>query len=157
MRLNKSTLALCTVALAITAFTATALGKKNSETAAADPVATIMQMENDSVKADLAGDASFVEKNYASNFTGGTSWGNWETKGSILADLKDGKSKTNSEQISELNVRVYGGLAVATYKSAYDMTYKGEHRARTILSTDTFVKQDGTWRLVASHSSEAAK
>jgi len=153
---KKSLVSFITI-LAITAFATAALGKNNSGTASADPVATITQMVNDNVKADLTGDSSFVSKNYANNFTGGTSWGNWETKQSILADLNDGKSKTNSEQISELNVRVYGFAAVATYKSTYDMTYKGEHRARTILSTDTFVMQDGSWRLVASHSSEAAK
>ncbi len=156
MRVKKSLVSFITI-LAITAFATTALGKNNSGTASADPVATITQMVNDNVKADLTGDSSFVSKNYANNFTGGTSWGNWETKQSILADLNDGKTKTNSEQISELNVRVYGFAAVATYKSTYDMTYKGEHRARTILSTDTFVMQDGSWRLVASHSSEAAK
>ena len=114
-------------------------------------------MENDSVKADLAGDSSFVTKNYATNFSGGTSWGNWETKQSILADMGDSKNKTNSEQISDLNVRLYGFTAIATYKSTYDMMYKGEHRTRTILSTDTFIMQDGIWRLVASHSSEASK
>ena len=157
MRLNKHPLVLFTMVLAIAAFTTTALGKNNNGTAAADPVAAITQMENDSVKADLAGDASFVSKNYANNYTGGTSWGNWETKQSILADMNDGKTKTNTEQISELNVRVYGNAAVATYKSTYDMMYKGEHRARTILTTDTFIMQDGTWRLVATHSSEAAK
>jgi len=155
VRLNKSTLLLFTIVLAVTAFTTSALGKSN--TAAADPVATITQMENDGVKADLAGDSSFVTKNYATNYTGGTSWGNWETKQSILADMNDGKTKTNSEQISDLNVRLYGSAAVATYKSTYDMMYKGEHRARTILTTDTFIMQDGTWRLVATHSSEAAK
>jgi hypothetical protein len=157
VRLNNPALVLFTMALALAPLTAAALGPKNTANAAADPVVTITQMENDNVKADLAGDASFVTKNYATNFTGGTSFGNWETKQSILADMNDGKSKTNSEQISELNVRVYGFAAVATYKSTYDMTYKGEHRSRTILSTDTFIMQDGTWRLVASHSSEAAK
>jgi len=156
VRVKKSLVSFITI-LAITAFATTALGKNNSGTASADPVATITQMVNENVKADLTGDSSFVSKNYATNFTGGTSWGNWETKQSILADLNGGKTKTNSEQISELNVRVYGFAAVATYKSTYDMTYKGEHRARTILSTDTFVMQDGSWRLVASHSSEAAK
>lgn len=157
MRLTKSTLLLFAAVLAITAFSTTALGKKNTGTGAADPVAAITQMENDNVKADLAGDSSFVTNNYATNFTGGTSWGNWETKQSILADMKDGKTKTKSEQISDLTVRVYGFTGVATYKSTYDMTYNGEHRARTILTTDTFVMQDGTWRLVASHSSEAAR
>jgi hypothetical protein len=72
--------------------------------------------------------------------------------------MKDNKNnKTNSEVISDLNVRIYGETAIATYKSTYDSVYHGEHRARTILSTDTFVMQDGLWKQVASHSSEVAK
>ena len=156
MRLTKSTLVNLAVVLAVASFTATALGQKSAT--GGDAVAAITQLENDSVKADMAGDSSFIEKNYAENFTGGSSWGNWETKQAILADLKDSKNnKTNSESISDLNVRVYGNTAIATYKSTYDSLYHGEHRARTILSTDTFVLQNGSWKEVASHSSELAK
>lgn len=54
-------------------------------------------------------------------------------------------------------MRFYGGTPIATYKSTYDSVHHGEHRARTILSTDTFVKQDGLWKQAASHSSELAK
>src|ERR1700745_1519486 len=142
MRLTKSTLVVLGLALAVTAFTASALNKKQSNATDADAMATITQMENASVKADVAGDLSFVEKNYADNFSGGSSWGNWETKQSILADMKDSKNnKTNSEEISDLNVRLYGGdTAIATYKSTYDSMYHGEHRGRTILSTDTFAR-----------------
>jgi hypothetical protein len=72
--------------------------------------------------------------------------------------MKDSKNnKTNTEEISDLNVRLYGDTAIATYKSTYDTMYHGEHRARTILSTDTFVRQNGSWKQVASHSSELAK
>jgi len=158
MRVTKSTLVVLGLALAVTAFTASALNKKQSNATDADAMATITQMENASVKADVAGDPSFVEKNYADNFTAGSSWGNWETKQSILADMKDSKNnKTNSEAISEVSVRVYGDTGIATYKGTYDSLYHGERRARTILSTDTFVRQNGSWKQVASHSSELAK
>ena len=158
MHFNKSTLVVLGLALAITALAGPAFGKNNGSVNNADATAAITAMENASVTADKAGDSSFVEKNYANNFSGGSSWGNWDTKQSILADMKDSKNnKTNSEEISELNVRLYGETAIATYKSTYDSTYHGEHRARTILSTDTFVQQDGSWKLVASHSSELAK
>lgn len=158
MRLTRSMFVIFAVGLAVSAFPVLALGQTNSSTADAAAVATITQMENASVKADMAGDSSFVEKNYAENFTAGSSWGNWETKQSILADMKDSKNnKTNSETISEISVRVYGDTAIATYKSTYDSLYHGEPRARTILSTDTFVRQNGTWKQVASHSSELAK
>lgn len=158
MRVTKSTFVSLAVVLAVASFTAKALGQTSSVSTGPDAVATITQMENASVKADMAGDSSFVEKNYAENFTSGSSWGQWETKQAILADMKDGKNnKTNSEAISDLNVRVYGDTAIATYKSTYDSLYHGEHRARTILSTDTFALQNGSWMLVASHSSELAK
>ena len=133
--------------------------------AAPDPVAKITQLVNDGVKADLAGDASFVEKNYYSdyynyenNFTSGSSWGNWETMQSILADMRGGKIKTNMEQMSGLKVRIYGCCwAVATYKSTYDRVYKGEHQFRTNLTTDTFYRHDFSWKWVARHSSQAAE
>ena len=143
---------------AVTSFTAILLGQTNSVPTSPDAVAAVTQLENASVKADLAGDSSFVEKNYAENFTGGSSFGQWETKQGILANMKDSKNnKTNSEAIADLNVRIYGDTAIATYKSTYDSLYHGDHRARTILSTDTFALQNGSWKLVASHSSELAK
>jgi hypothetical protein len=114
-------------------------------------------MENDSVKADTAGDSSCVKKNYTDDFSGGSSWGNWETKRSILADMKDTNNKADSEVISDLNIRLYGDTAIATYKSTYDSVYHGEQRARTILSTDTFVRQHDSRKQLASHSSELAK
>ena len=63
--------------------------------------------------------------------------------------------KTNSEKLSELKVHVYGDTAVATYKDTYDLLIKGEHRAHTIIATDTFVKMGGESKQVASHGSEA--
>ena len=125
--------------------------------AAGEAVAAITQFENDSVKADLAGDSSFFQKNYADNWTGGFSGGTWTTKDSMLADMKDtANNKMNSEEISDLKVRIYGtNTAIATYTSTYDATIRGEHRAKTVLSTDTFVLQDGTWKQVAGHSSVA--
>lgn len=123
-----------------------------------DAVAAITKLENDAVKADLANDSSFYQNVLADEWTGGTSRGTWETKQSVLADMKDTKNnKTNSESISELKVRVQGDLAIATYKSTYDSLIKGQHYARTVLSTDTFQRQNGTWKEVASHSSQAAK
>jgi len=56
--------------------------------AAGDAVAAITQFENDAVKADLAGDSSFFQKNYADNWTGGFSGGTWTTKESMLAFVK---------------------------------------------------------------------
>jgi len=137
------------------ALTSVASMKKQSD---ADIIAAITQMENDSVKADLAGDTSYMEKNYADDFTGGFSGGTWTTKQSILTDAKDKtNNKMSSETISDLKVRVYGDTAIATYKDSYDAMIRGEHRVKTVLTTDTFANQHGSWKEVASHSCVAAE
>jgi Domain of unknown function (DUF4440) len=122
----------------------------------ADVVTAISNLENDAVKADLAGDAAFYQKVLAEDWTRGDSDGTWYTKAEVLKLMADTKNfKTNSEKLSELKVRVYGDTAVATYKDTYDILIKGEHRVHTIIATDTFVKMGGEWKQVASHGSEA--
>ncbi|HZA55033.1 MAG TPA: nuclear transport factor 2 family protein [Candidatus Udaeobacter sp.] len=122
----------------------------------ADVVTAISNLENDAVKADLAGDIGFYQKLLAEDWTRGDSDGTFYTKADVLKLMADTKTfKTNSEKLSELKVRVYGDTAVATYKDTYDILIKGEHRAHTIIATDTFVKMGGEWKQVASHGSEA--
>jgi hypothetical protein len=127
---------------------------KDSPKDEAKVIAAITQLENDAVKADLAGDASFYEKNLADNWSGGDSNGTWYTKQELIANMKDtDKNKMDSEEISNLNVRVYGDTAIATYTNKYDLVQNGTRRAATILSTDTFAKQNGKWMQVSGHSS----
>jgi ketosteroid isomerase-like protein len=129
-----------------------------SQSADDEVVAAITKLENDAVKADLANDSSFYEKNLTDDWTGGSSRGTWDAKQSLLADMKDTKNnKTTSESISDLKVRANGDVAVATYKSTYDSIIHGQHFARTVISTDVFQRQDGVWKQIAGHSSVAAK
>src|SRR6202051_142312 len=122
----------------------------------ADAVATITNLENDAVKADLAGDTAFYQKSLAEDWTRGDSDGTFYTKTQIVDLLADPKNfKTNSEKLSELKVHVYGNAAVATYKDTYDIMIMGEHRVHTIIATDTFVKTGDEWKQVASHGAAA--
>jgi 2',3'-cyclic-nucleotide 2'-phosphodiesterase (5'-nucleotidase family) len=148
-------LTVCASIVLLAALSSSSAAKKQPTTA--DAVAAITQFENNAVKADLAGDSSFFEKGYADNWTGGFSGGTWTTKESMLADMKDtANNKMNSEEISDLKVRIYGdNTAIATYTDTYDAMVRGEHRAKTVLSTDTFVRQNGVWTEVAGHSSVA--
>ena len=76
----------------------------------------------------------------------------------MLADMKDTKNnKTNSQNLSDLKVRVHGDLAVATYTTTYDAVIQGQHYARTVLCTDALQQQNGGWKLMANHCSQAAK
>jgi lipopolysaccharide export system protein LptA len=121
----------------------------------ADVVTAISNLENDGVKADLAGDPAFYQKVLAEDWTRGDSDGTYYTKAELLKLMADTNIKTNSEKLSELKVRVYGNTAVATYKDTYDILISGEHRVHTVIATDTFVKMGSAWKQVASHGSEA--
>ena len=84
----------------------------------ADVVAAITNLENDAVKADLAGDRAFYQKVRAEDWTRGDSDGTWYNKAELLKLMADTKNiKTNSEELSELKVRVYGNTAVATTRT----------------------------------------
>ena len=121
-----------------------------------DIVTTISNLENDAVKADLAGDVDFYQKVLAEDWTRGDSDGTYYTKAGLLKLMADTKDiKTNSEKLSELKVRVYGSTAVALYRDTYNIQIKGEHRAHSIIVTDTFVKMGSEWKQVASHGSES--
>jgi hypothetical protein len=128
------------------------LGMMRAQTGAdADAVAAVSKLENDAVKADLANDKAFYQKVLAEDWTGADSDGVWYTKAEMLKLMDDAKNnKTNSEKISDLKVRAYGNAAVATYRDTYDSMMKGEHRSRTVIGTDTFVKMGGEWKQVAS-------
>jgi hypothetical protein len=120
-------------------------------------VAEITRLENASVKADLANDSSFLKDYSADDYVAGSSWGNWETKASILKDMSAPKAnKANKEEMSDLKIRTYGNTAIATYNESYDSLYHGTARTRTTMCTDTWVKEDA-WKLVAGHCSEVAK
>ena len=150
------------IACALSAVAAAAapalLAGQEQKAGGSDATAAITKLENESVKAALANDPSWTQKYIASDFTGGTSQGTWDTRASLLGDMKDtAKNSTKTQTLSGLKVRTHGGLAIATYSTTYDGMYHGEHYARTVLCTDTFQHQAAGWMLMAGHCSEAAK
>ena len=116
-----------------------------------DTVAVITKLENDGVKADLAGDMSWGEKFLADDWMGCDSEGMWYTKAEALKLMADTKNnKFNSEKLTDMKVRVYGNTAIATYKDTYDGLVRGQHRARSVISTDVWVKMGSDWKQVVS-------
>ena len=135
--------------------TAALLPLLQSQTNDSDTVAAITKLENDGVKADLAQDKSFIQNNTTPDFIGGSSLGRWEDKATTLKDMDDPtNNKTKSEAISELKVTSYGNVAIARYSDTYDSIVHGKPVARTVLCTDTWIKQGDAWKEVASHCSQ---
>jgi ketosteroid isomerase-like protein len=148
----------CALALTVAAVAPAVVSSQAQKATDSDAVAAVTKIENDGIKATLANDSAFFEKILASDFTGGTSRGTWDTRASMLADMKDTKNnKTNSQNLSDLKVRVHGDVAIATYSTTYDALIQGKQYARTVLCTDVLQQQNGGWKLMASHCSQAAK
>jgi Lipocalin-like domain/Domain of unknown function (DUF4440) len=119
-----------------------------------DPTAWITQYEHSAAAADLVGDVSFYQKNLADDWSDGMSNGKFQNKKELISDLSDKtKNITFHETLSEIKVRVYGETAVATYTETYDALMGGKRVSKTIITTDTFAKIEGQWKLVAAHSS----
>lgn len=144
------------VAFAALAGSTLSVGTTNS--VEADPVAWITQYEHDAAAADLAGDTSFYEKNLADDWSDGMSNGQFQNKKELISDLTDKTHNiTFHETLADLKVRVYGDTAVATYTETYDALMNSKRVTKTIITTDTFAKNQGQWKLVAAHSSAVAQ
>jgi hypothetical protein len=127
----------------------------NSQMKSPDTVTAVTKLENDQVKAALANDPSYLKQNFADDLVEGTSFGEWITKASLIADSADpAKNKTNSMAISDLKVQAYGDVAIARFVDTYDDVYHGQHRSRSVICTDTWAKESGAWKLVGAHCSQ---
>jgi hypothetical protein len=127
----------------------------SSQMNSSDVVAAVTKLENDQVKAALENDMSFTKMNLADDLVEGTSFGEWLTKASLVADAGDpAKNKTNSMTISDLKVSPHGDVAIARYLNTYDDLYHGQHRSRSVICTDTWAKENGAWKLLANHCSQ---
>jgi len=65
-------------------------------------------------------------------------------------DLSSGDFKIQSEELSDVRVRIYSNTAVASGTNIVKGTYKGQDINGKYRFTDTWVKRNGKWQVVAS-------
>jgi Protein of unknown function (DUF3225) len=59
-----------------------------------------------------------------------------------------------SGNISDVQVATFGSnTAVSHYTFTYDAELQGTHRARTVICSDTWVNDSGTWKTASTHCS----
>jgi hypothetical protein len=122
--------------------------------AGGDVAQTIKQLQQDSTNAQLKNDASWLREHLADGYVQGNSWGAWSTKDETLKDIQNKTIKWKSGEISDVHVAAFGpNVAVSRYTFAYDAELNGTHRARTVLCSDTWINDSGTWKTAASHCS----
>lgn len=125
---------------------------KKSDTASVEQ--TLMQMERDWSQAGLKKDAKVFETVMADDWVGLDFKGNTMTKAQAIADLKSGESATQSIELGEMKVRVFGNTAVVTGSDTEKSKYKGKDSSGKYVWMDVFVNRNGRWQAVASESTK---
>ncbi len=75
------------------------------------------------------------------------------TLAQVKEALSSGTLKIRSVKLSELEVRIYGDTAVVIGLNQTDGSWDGEDFNTRDRFTDVFIKKDGVWKCVTSHSS----
>ncbi len=96
-------------------------------------------------------DAAALDRIYADNYTLVNESGELTTKAPRLASIKSGELKYESVGFVDLNVRLYGNTAVATYRATNKVQFKGQEIGGQFRVTVTLVKIKGRWQVVAAH------
>lgn len=143
---RKIMIALMSVCCLAVAITMTAQG--------GDASAQIQQLEKEMREAQMKNDVAWYQKHLADGYMEGHSWGDWATKAEAIKQEQDKSIKISKGDVSDMKVTNFGpNTAVAHYKFTYDATFNGTHRARSVICSDTWVKESGAWKIISDHCS----
>jgi ketosteroid isomerase-like protein len=113
----------------------------------------IKKLDNERIQAQIHADAAALDRIYGSDFIGVGPSGTVRTKPQVIADFTSGELKFQSITTDEVQVRVYGDTAVETGLSTMVGQDKCKPVPRDTRFTRVWIKQQGSWRLVANHYS----
>jgi ketosteroid isomerase-like protein len=113
----------------------------------------IINVENRWVDALMKSDAATLESIFAETYVDTDEQSHRSDKQGVLSVLKSGELKIESIKLSDMQVYDYGDAAIVIGNAAQVGNFKGQPLTATIIFTDTFVKQKGKWKAVASHRS----
>ena len=121
---------------------------------ATDESAAVLRAERDGCVAYLRGDADTIAKFLTDDYTLTNSKGEITTAADDIEDAKTGSVHYDVFENYDMKVRVYGDhTAIVTGKTKVQGHAQGKALDIIVQFTDTFVKQNGRWRLAAGHVS----
>ena len=101
-------------------------------------------------------DTAALDRIYADSFTIVGDTGVLTTKAQRFAAFKSGDLKFESISFDDVNVRIYGKTAVATFRVTSKVKVNGKDAGGQFMTTATFVKMNGRWQEVAAQSTTIA-
>jgi len=121
-----------------------------------DPVkveAEIIQLERDWVAAIVNKDVATLDRILADDFVGTSIKGGVFHKSDAIDDIKNGVYVVQSMDMDEVSANVYENAAVAFTSQDEKSTYMGNNSGGHFHFTNTWIRQNGKWQVVASHGS----
>ena len=109
----------------------------------------IQKLEQDWAQATIKSGAAAVDQYEADDIVTTDPSGRVTDKAQDKTDLSSGDLKYQSMELSDMRVRVYGDSAVAAGTNTLNGTYKGQDISGKYRFTDTWVKRNGKWQVVA--------
>jgi ketosteroid isomerase-like protein len=130
---------------------------KTPPASSGSPSEELRQIENAWVAAVKAKDSAKLDGILADSWVG-LGWdGKITDKPTNLAELKSPGNSLASFEMGLITVRLFGNTAIVTGSDTEKSTENGKDTSGKYIWTDVFVKQNGQWRAVASHSTKVPK
>ncbi len=133
---------LCLLSLSLAA------GQEVSKTSSLED--QIKKLEQNWVQATVKEGAAAVDQYEADDIITTDPSGRVTDKAQDKLDLGSGDFKFQSEELSDMKVHIYDNTAVAAGTNTLKGTYKGQDISGKYRFTDTWVKRNGKWQVVAS-------
>jgi ketosteroid isomerase-like protein len=126
------------------------LGSAVAQSKSAADQAALKAIEEKWDAANLKGDAAALNSIFADTFVSTESDGTVRSKAEVVAAVKSGEIKFLAAKSSDMKVFVYGDAGVITGRWAGKFVLKGKTVDTVERFTDTYVRQNGQWRCVAT-------
>jgi hypothetical protein len=118
----------------------------------------VLQFERDACKAFVDADVGALEQVLAADFTLTLSNAEVSTRADEINELHSGKVHYDIFENFDMLARLYGSdTAIVLGKTRVKGTSDGKPFDRIVQFTDTLIKRNGRWQLVAGHVSKLEK
>ena len=109
----------------------------------------IKEGESQWAEADSKGDTAAVERVLADDFVGVAPDGTFYDKAEEIKNAREDNGNTLFNHANEIKVRFFGDTAVAQGSETWERR-TGEPKKGSYIWTDTWVKRNGKWQIVAA-------
>lgn len=123
---------------------------KSQDTANTKDVVELKAIQQRLIEAWVKQDRATIDSLLADDWRVTDPTGHVLSNAQVMKELDSGDRKLESGAIDDVEVRLFGNVAVVTGRTQATGSYQGHKVSVTLRFTDVFVKRRGAWRAVAS-------